>query len=509
MVDLSLLRRKKQARAEVFCRSRPAVTKLAPWVALAAMAVACRQEAPPPPPPPAPRDAGAPATRAAVPRPAPAPRPAPRGQALVILYSSNLLGEYEAHPLGGLARRATLAERVRASGAGLLQVDAGDTVLPSLASLDRDPRELDRRASLLATGLARLGVAAMVPGETDLALGPARLKALAARAGLPLVAANLTSHGKRWLPADRLVRVADVPVGIFGVVDLSPDDVPRPLAVTDATEAARAAVQSLRARGARLVVGLFHVAGGVPQAQQIVRAVDGIDFVVVGHDAATTATPLMEGNTRIVEAHRRGVYVGRLDLDVLPGEVGVHNEIVRLDPRVSPDPVMKGRIRTYIDETLRRIDRSLPAALSPPPAQQPLETWTYASNAACALCHQKAAEQFATTSHAASLMTLQSKGRGRDPYCFGCHTTAFQQAGGTRSLETAITYFGSVGCESCHGPSVKHVRANSAAHTRREVPEAVCRECHRDDQQPDPFDYAAALKLVLGPGHGDGGKGMR
>jgi 2',3'-cyclic-nucleotide 2'-phosphodiesterase (5'-nucleotidase family) len=426
-----------------------------------------------------------------------------------MLYSSNLLGEYEAHPLGGLARRATVAERTRAEVAGLLQVDAGDTLLPVLASLDRDRGEIERRAALMMTGLGQLGLDAMVPGETDLALGPAKLKALAAKAGVPLLAANLTRGGKPWLPAYRLVRVGDVSVGIFGLVELPAEDVPRPLALTDPQAAAVQAVAALRARGARFVVGLLHLAGGVARARALARAVAGMDFIVVGHDGETMETPVVEGSTRLLEAHRRGTYLGRLDLDVLASEVGVQNHIVRLEPTVPPDPAQRAQVKAYVDETQRRIDKNLPAALSPAPTTPPDETWTYASNGACALCHEKASDQWNTTAHGAGLMTLQSKGRGRDPYCFGCHVTAFQQPGGTRSLETAISYFAGVGCESCHGPSVKHVRANKATNTRRQVPESVCRECHRPDQQPDPFDYAAAMKLVLGPGHGDGGKGMR
>jgi hypothetical protein len=474
---------------------------IAAGVVLAGL-VSCRRPARPAPPPPRPPpDAAAPKPRAQAPR--------PHGKALAVLYSSNLLGEYEAHPLGGLARRATLAVLTRTEATGLLQVDAGDAVLPALAGFDRDPGELERRAALMVGGLAHAGLDALVPGETDLALGPAKLKALAGKAGLPLLAANLLSGGKPWLPSDRLVRVAGQPVGIFGLVDVSPDELPPPLVQTDPVEAARAVAGALRARGARLVIGLYHLKGGVEQARQIARAVTGVDVVVVGHDGATTAEPIVEGSTRIVEAHRRGILLGRLDVDLRADGLDTYNQIVRVEPRVTPEPVMKARIKSYIDETLRRIDRGLPAALGPAPAKQPDENWTYASNGACKLCHQSAVEQWEKTAHAAGLMTLQAKGRGRDPYCFGCHLTAFQQPGGTRSLDTAITYFNGVGCESCHGPSVLHVRANRATHTRRQVPESVCLTCHRDDQQPEPFDYAAAMKLVLGPGHGDGGKGMR
>src|SRR5437763_750313 len=83
-------------------------------------------------------------------------------------------------------------------------------------------------------------------------------------------------------PAARLIRVAEVPIGIFGLVDLSRDELPAPLSQTDPVAAARAEVAGLRARGARLIVGLFHLKGGTEQARQLAKEADGIDVVVVG-----------------------------------------------------------------------------------------------------------------------------------------------------------------------------------------------------------------------------------
>ena len=471
--------------------------------------VGCRRPGPPvvPRPPDAAPDATT-AVHLAPPDAAPAPAH-PRGTVVTVLHSANLLGEYEAHPLGGLARRATVTAQTRAEGTGLLQVDAGDTLLPPLEGLSPDRGEIERRARLLASGLGKIGLDAWAPGETDRAYGPAPLKELARKTGLPLLAANLRAGNKPWLPGDRLVRVAGVPVGIFAVVDLPADKLPRPLAQTDPTEAARAAVASLRARGARVVIGLAHLQGGVAQARQLARTVDGIDLLVVGHDGETLDPPAPEGRTRLVEAHRRGTYLGRVDLDVTADDVAVTGRLVALLPGVAADPALRNQVRAYVDESKRRADKQLPSALAPAPAKAPDETWQFGSNGACVLCHDAATKQFKTTAHASALQTLQSKGRGRDRYCFTCHTTGFAQPGGTRSLDTAITYFGEVGCESCHGPSVRHVRLNRAQGTRRQVPESVCLGCHRRDQQPEPFDYRAALTLVLGPGHGDGGKGVR
>jgi hypothetical protein len=75
--------------------------------------------------------------------------------------------------------------------------------------------------------------------------------------------------------------------------------------------------------------------------------------------------------------------------------------------------------------------------------------------------------------------------------------------GGTRFVKTATTYFADVGCESCHGPSVQHVRAHDKkTGTLLKVPEPVCLECHTADQTNGEFDYVRYLKAVLGPGHG-------
>ena len=66
-----------------------------------------------------------------------APPPAD-AKKVTLLYSSNLDGEYDAHPLGGLARRATMTTSERASGP-VIQVDAGDSWLPRMDQRPQRP----------------------------------------------------------------------------------------------------------------------------------------------------------------------------------------------------------------------------------------------------------------------------------------------------------------------------------------------------------------------------------
>ncbi len=80
--------------------------------------------------------------------------------------------------------------------------------------------------------------------------------------------------------------------------------------------------------------------------------------------------------------------------------------------------------------------------------------------------------------------------------------------GDCNDLATATTYLHDVGCESCHGPSVRHVRSVDKRHgTSRRVDPMVCLGCHTPEQNIAPFDYATALKEVLGPGHGAAASG--
>jgi hypothetical protein len=269
----------------------------------------------------------------------------PRGKVIALVYSSNVQGEYEhcgcaVHPLGGLGRRAVEVDRIRAESDGVIQVDAGDLFLPAplapaAPTLDERPAgrppaasELERRARLLAAAYARLGVTAFSPGEGDLALGATVLRRVLADAKVPVVSANLVDTGGRLLfAADRLVEVAGIEVGIFGVTASPAGDPTGAPArwrafgaeARDPIVAARAEVESLRARGAQVIVALVHV-GGTPASKQLLAAVPGIDWAVLGHSGRNLETPERAGDALMLEAMTLGRNLGRLDLHVVAGD---------------------------------------------------------------------------------------------------------------------------------------------------------------------------------------------
>jgi 2',3'-cyclic-nucleotide 2'-phosphodiesterase (5'-nucleotidase family) len=276
-------------------------------------------------------DAGAEAGRAfLVPAPRFAPPEPPRGKQLTLLYASNVHGEYEhcgcpVHPLGGLGRRAAEVDKIRADSDGVISVDAGDLFLPPATPIagwiPPAPAEVERRARLLAAAYARLGMTAFTPGERDLAIGPALLRRVLADAKVPVVSANLVDRrGQRLFDADRLVEVAGVKVGIFGVTASAPtEDVPWRtwgIEARDPAAAAREEIASLRARGAQIVIALVHV-GGTPDSKKLLAEAPGIDWAVLGHSGMNLEVPEEVIGARMLEAMMMGKNLGRLDLHVI------------------------------------------------------------------------------------------------------------------------------------------------------------------------------------------------
>ncbi len=251
---------------------------------------------------------------------------AARGREIALLYSSNLQGKYApcncaVQPLGGLARRATVTARARAEADATLVVDAGDLFLP-----EGSAAETERQANLLAAGIASGGIDAFTPGESDLAIGVPLLKKVTAAFKIPVVSANLYGRdGRRLFAADRLVDAGGTRIGFLGVsAPPTAADANRwradGIVVRDPADAARDSAESLRGRGAQIVVALVHV--GLPaENRRLVAALTGVDWAVLGHSALNLESPEPSGGARLLEAQSEGKNLGRLDLHLVGGSL--------------------------------------------------------------------------------------------------------------------------------------------------------------------------------------------
>jgi hypothetical protein len=318
-------------------------------------------------------------------------------------------------------------------------------------------------------------------------------------AKVPVVAANLVGgDGQLLFPAHRIVGSGEDVVGVFGVLDprgasWTP---PAGVTVTDPVAAARAAVRSLRGLGARVVVGLLHVTGGIAHGREIAVA-SGADLVVLGH-GGPAASP------RIVWPGVRGTHVGRVEVRFVGrGIRRLQDQLLATAPDVPEQPGVRLLLRLADGPVPSTFAESVRALSKAKGSRTFGEDWTYATTSLCVACHPAQAAQWQTTDHAHAFATLQRTGHGREPACLGCHLTGFLLPGGAQNLETATAQFADVGCEACHGPSVAHVLASDKHKgTARAVDPAICLGCHTPDQNVGPFVVADAMKEVIGPGHG-------
>jgi hypothetical protein len=421
---------------------------------------------------------------------------------VAIIYSADLRGALAAPrgDAGGLARRATWVDRTRLAARALVQVDAGD-VAPSAEDETTlaAPAAREARARVALRAYRRMGIDAITVGERELALGVAKWRSLCDEAKVPVVAANLIGEdGRALFPADRIVRAGDVSVGVFGILELAgaPGTAPPGVAIADPAAAAHAAVRSLRARGARVIIGLFHVAAGLTRARQIADATDGVDVVVLGH-GGPSAPP------RYVRADVRGRNVGRIDVRVVGGGALRLEDHLLASTADVPEQAGVGLLLRVDAGAIPATFAESVAALSKAAGHRTYgEEWTYGSTPLCVGCHPAQAAQWRTTDHAHAYATLEHAGKSRDPSCMGCHVTGFLRPGGAQNFESA-PQFGDVGCEACHGPSVAHVQTRDKRKgTSRKVDPTVCLGCHTPDQNLGPFDVLAAWKEIVGPGHG-------
>jgi hypothetical protein len=441
----------------------------------------------------------------------------PRGKQITLIYSSNLLAEYEqcgcpVHPMGGLARRATQIDRARAESDAILVLDAGDLFLPLAARAKSGPPpvadEIERRGRLLAGAYARMGTTAFLPGERDLALGLPVLRRLAntGAAGLPLVASNLYGRdGKLLFAADRLIEAAGIKIGIFAVAaPPTPEDETAwraaGIQAKDPVETARAEVASLRGRGAALVVALLHL-GREPEHRKLLAAVPGVDWAVMGHSAMRHETPEEAGGARMLEAMINGKELGRLDLHVVDGRVAFvdggqrgqvetiladhRRQLVEHDQRLreTSDATMRALFenrRREIDKAIAREEellRLLPATIAGSWFENrllPLDASTPDQTGVGLLVH--AYNQESVRRAAAG----KPVGVGTAPH--GAPAQAAKSAGDHDAASP--DYLGSDACGACHAPALafwkttKHARALAALARAGRDRDPACVGCH-------------------------------
>ena len=246
-----------------------------------------------------------------------------------VMMPGNLIGAFDLparRDIGGIARRATLASRIRSDlakrGTPVWLIDAGDIFFYSAFS-----NEYHGDADVIAMNQAGYDFATF--GNHEFGITLVQLKKLITEARFPFLCANVTDNTTRQPLAKRyeVRQVGDMRVGIFGLVASS---IGRSLAVTqgleveDVFKAAPAIVAQLRGpEKADIIILISHCGESVDK--QFARQVPGIDVIVGGHShtrlpqgeivwSSEELKPDEVNGTVIVQAGQWGGELGRLDL---------------------------------------------------------------------------------------------------------------------------------------------------------------------------------------------------
>ena len=178
-----------------------------------------------------------------------------------------------------------------------------------------------RRAEVVAQAVSHVHVDLAAVTAIDLVASKGKYDALVKKAKVKVTIANLAAtESARAFPKYRIEKLGELRVGVFALVSNQTSDLlKKRFEVTDPVETARKIVAEL---GPRSDVIVLLSALGLRHTKRLVRKVPGIQFAVAGglgeHPGVTDEAEKV-GQTRVMQFHREGRFVGRLSMVVRNG----------------------------------------------------------------------------------------------------------------------------------------------------------------------------------------------
>ena len=269
---------------------------------------------------------------------------------LVILHTNDHHGhplafyDYPAADQGGLPARATLVKQVRGANARVLVLDAGDfnTGRPESNFFQAEPDLI---------GYNYIGYDAVEMGNHEFDPDAETRQKQIAMSDFPWLCANVVQADGSLLPGVQEYMIkdyGDFKVAVFGLMLKETEQSGNPAHVKDFTfldevEVANKLVPMLQKK-ADLVIALVHLGvypGENRGSRRLAAEVPGIDLVIDGHSHTMLEHPLLIKNkvsgkeVPIVQARHWGLYMGKVTLDFMNGEV------TKLDYELVPVNVRK------------------------------------------------------------------------------------------------------------------------------------------------------------------------
>ncbi len=409
-------------------------------------------------------------------------------QTLQLLYSGNLDGELEPcgcsldSDFGGLQRRATLIDQLRADNPELLLIEAGGLFSPELGS------DLIKHQFILS-GMAQLDYDAIGVQWSDLAHGADLL----ANSNLPFSVGNWSSDS---IATARQPRRGDSRLFFSQWLDplTSPYAATPALSpITDQTEPVQLAYRQAKAQGKLTVLATTLTL----EAAQKLFDLNDIDLLIIQAAYEIYGQPQLLGQTLVLQPGSRGQRLGQLTLDVdQNGRISDwQHSVIELPDTVANAPQLDSWYANYNEalkqDYLQRVAKRKAISSGESP---------YLGEQQCKTCHAAQHQVWSQSEHAKAFGDLEAVGKEFDSHCVGCHTVGFLQPGGYLDLGLTAELI-NVQCENCHGGGREHASSAGqiATPNKGQSKQQICSQCHVREHSPS-FDVDTYWPKIAHPG---------
>ncbi|MBE3598215.1 MAG: 5'-nucleotidase C-terminal domain-containing protein [Limnochordaceae bacterium] len=254
--------------------------------------------------------------------------------------------------LGGMARLATLVQRLRAEDPEALLLFAGDVISPStMSSVFKGQQMIE--------AFNELGVDVSTFGNHEWDFGDDVLGQRIRESQFTWVAANVVDENGRPFPGSYpfVVReMGGIGVGVLGLVTPETRVLSSPGAAwqfRDPVEVARETIPKMRAMGAQVIVALTHQS--MSDDVRLLEAVPEIDLVVGGHEHDVMRQEV--GGRLIVKAGSDNRYLGVVTLTVDGGKVtAAEDRMIAVDPSYPDEPAMASLVQRWLAQLSEQMD---------------------------------------------------------------------------------------------------------------------------------------------------------
>ncbi|HYY56710.1 MAG TPA: bifunctional UDP-sugar hydrolase/5'-nucleotidase, partial [Pyrinomonadaceae bacterium] len=237
---------------------------------------------------------------------------------------------------GGLARVSTLRKRIMKESPNTLFLFSGDTISPSVESIQLKGRQMIDAWNQIGLDYATLG-------NHEFDFGPEELLKRMKESKFQWLAANvLDSKGNPFggMPPFVIRNVGGVRVGFFGLLLPATMTTSRPgpdVKILGSCETARRVVPQMRAAGAQVIIALTHLS--MREDKQLAHCVPEIDLIIGGHE--DTLLQSLANRTPIFKMTADARELGRYDLtvDAATGKLqSIDWEVIPVNDKVEDDP---------------------------------------------------------------------------------------------------------------------------------------------------------------------------